>query len=373
MTSRERIITAWNHKEPDRVPIELRISEEARAFPEAERIIEFEQTQADNFLWAPAFDWGFCGLESSYTEEQIREEPDSYRWKSRTEATPSGIFSAVTRHRVGELIASDFHWERRYISDLDDMRNLADSEWRPRPIDTEAFRARDAEIGDRGVPLVGVLHPLGWLVRHATMELVYQWFRTDAPILHRFLEKSNDHIASEVSRAIDAGVGPYFAITAHEMLIPPWIGRDLFDEFVVPYDTIVNDAIHSGGGLIRAHCHGFCMEYLDAMQKMGIDSIEPLEPPPFGDVDLAGAKRSVGDRMLLSGNVLSQYFPTMTKSDVFAAVEGCMRAGKAGGGFSLRTTGGVAATNSVKTPDQMRAVLASIESYIEAGLRFGAY
>ena len=57
MTSRERIITAWNHKEPDRVPIELRISKEARAFPEAAEIIEFEETEADNFLSAPAFDW----------------------------------------------------------------------------------------------------------------------------------------------------------------------------------------------------------------------------------------------------------------------------------------------------------------------------
>jgi hypothetical protein len=77
--------------------------------------------------------------------------------------------------------------------------------------------------------------------------------------------------------------------------------------------------------------------------------------------------------MMLSGNVLSQYFPTMAAEDVRASVRECMRAGAKGGGFSLRTTGGVAATNSVKTPDQMRAVLKAIEAYIDAGLEFGAY
>lgn len=373
MTSRERLLTAWNHEEPDRVPIELQISNEAREFPEAERIIEFVDNEADNFLWAPAFDWGFCGLATESSEELAREEPGVYRWFDRCERTSGGEFTALTRHRVGELIAQDFHWERRYIDTLDDMHRLADAEWSPRPIDIEGFRAAEERIGDRGVPLVGVLHPLGWLVRKANMGEVYQWFRTEPALIHRFLEKANTHVASEVSRAIEAGVGPFFAITAHEMLIPPWIGRDLFDELVMPYDRLVNDAIHRGGGKLRAHCHGFCMEYLDVMQRMGIDSIEPLEPAPFGDVDLARAKREVGDRMMLSGNVVSQRFPQMTAEEVRESVRLCMEAGKPGGSYSLRTTGGVAATNSVKTDDQMRAVLRAIETYIDAGLEFGGY
>jgi hypothetical protein len=372
MTSRERLLAAWNHEETDRVPIELQISAEARRFPEAERIIEFVDGEADNFLGAPAFDWGFCGLATESRIEPGREEP-LYTWKHRSERTASGEFTAVTRHRVGELIAGDFHWERRFIHDLDDMRRLADATWVDQPVDTAAFRAADQRIGGRGVPLVGVLHPLGWLVRHANMSEVYQWFRSERELLHRFLEKANTHVTSQVRHAIAEGVGPFFTVTAHEMLIPPWVGRDIFDEFVVPYDSMVNRAIHEGGGKLRAHCHGFCYEYLDAMQRMGIDSIEPLEPPPFGDVDLAGAKRLVGDRMLLSGNVLSQYFPTMTAEEVGDAVAACIEAGKPGGGFSLRTTGGVAATNSVKTPEQMRAVLCAIEAYIDAGLRFGGY
>ncbi len=169
------------------------------------------------------------------------------------------------------------------------------------------------------------------------------------------------------------GIGPYYSVTAHEMLIPPWIGRPMFDEYVVPYDTGVNRSIHSGGGRLRAHCHGACMEYLEPMHHMGIDAIEPLEPPPFGDVDLARAKRIVGDDMLLSGNVLSQYFPSMSMEEVTEAVRSSIAAAARGGGFSLRTTGGTAATNSVKTPDQMRAVLRSIEAYIDAALKYGEY
>ena len=373
MTSRERLLAAWNHEPTDRVPIELQIAPEARAYPEAEKIMDFVDNQADNFLGAPAFDRGFCGLATESTEETVRKDPGVYTWKRRVEKTPAGEFVAVTRHRVGELIAGDFHWERRYIDNLEDMHRLTEATWEPRPIDADGFKNADIQMGGRGVPLVGVHHPLGWLVRHANMGEVYQWFRTEQPLLHKFLEKANDHIAGELRRAIEAGVGPFFAVTAHEMLIPPWIGRDLYDEFVVPYDTRVNSVIHELGGKLRAHCHGFCMEYLESMQRMGIDSIEPLEPDPFGDVDLADAKRRVGDRMLLSGNVLSQYFPSMTEGEVRSEVKRCMAVGAPGGGYTLRTTGGVAATNSVKTPDQMRAVLRSIETYIEAGMEYGEY
>ena len=115
------------------------------------------------------------------------------------------------------------------------------------------------------------------------------------------------------------------------------------------------------------------MEYLPKMNEMGIDAIEPLESHPLGDVDLAEAKRIVGDQMLLSGNVPSHLFPTLTREEVRQEVRRSISQAARGGGFSLRTTGGVAATNSVKTRDQMVKVLDNIKAYVEAGLEYGSY
>ncbi len=373
MNSQERLLTAWSHREPDRVPIELQIYAAAYEYPEAERVVDFVENEADNFLGVPGADFGFAGLPSGYTEEVIEDVPGDYRRVRRTHATTVGEFTAVTRHNYDEIIASDFKWERRYIDTLEEMERLAGARRSPAPLRVQEHRSAVAKIGTRGIPLVGLWHPLGWLVRNANMEEVYIWLETHPGIMHRYLEATATEVADTVGLMGESGIGPYFTVTAHEMLIPPWMGHAKFDEFIVPYDKRVNDEIHRIGGRLRAHCHGNCMDYLTTMREMGVDAIEPLEPPPFGDVDLSRAKEEVGGDMLLSGNVTSNAFPQMSREEVREQVRAVIRTGGPGGGFTLRTTGGNAATNSVKTREQMIKVLDNIEAYVEAALEFGQY
>ena len=90
-------------------------------------------------------------------------------------------------------------------------------------------------------------------------------------------------------------------------------------------------------------------------------------------MDLAEAKRLVGDRMLLSGNIPSQLFTTMTPEEVRRSVKAAILAAAPGGGFTLRPSGGQAGTGSAQNADQMRHCLRSIEAYIDAALEFGTY
>lgn len=373
MDSRERLLTAWSFQEPDRVPIELRISDSALQYPRGQEIARFVEEQADNFMGAGAVEWGFLGLPSDYTEEVIEDVPGDYLRKRRVHRTEVGEFHALTRHKYEELNATDFHWERRFIHTLDDMQRLADAPRRVPPVNADRFRNNEARIGDRGVPLVGLLHPLGRLVRQATLEHVFAWLAGEPAVIHRFLERSNDQVAATVEAMHAAGVGPHFSVTAHEMLIPPWMSPAMFDEFVFQYDKRVNDTIHRCGGRLRAHCHDKVSRFLVKMSDMGIDALEPLEPPPFGDTDLAEAKRLVGGRMLLSGNIPSQNFLSMALEEVRQCVREAIEKAAPGGGFTLRTTGGTAGTNAVKTPEQMVELLERIQVYIDAGLEFGQY
>jgi hypothetical protein len=370
MTSRERLLAAWSFRAPDRVPIEIDISPEAKTYPEAVRVLSFIRDEADDFIGVPGIDWGFAGLDAAYREEVLSETSEHVRRK-RVYATEAGDFTAITLHRKDEVIGSDFHWERRYVHDLSDLERMAEAVRRRRPTDGTAFAEAGRRIGERGLPQVGVWHPLGWLVRHATMEEVYIWMAQEKRTVHRFLSNANAQVADTVAAAIREGIGPVFGVTAHEMLIPPWMGMAAFDEMVTPYDTAVNAAVHAGGGRVRAHCHGNCGAYLEKFSSIGIDSLEPLEGPPFGDVDLAEAKRRVGDRMLLSGNVASNLFPMMSDAEVRRAVRDAIRDGAAGGGFTLRTTGGHAGTNAAKSREQMVLILRRIETYIDAGLEYG--
>ena len=373
MDSQERLQTAWSHLEADRVPIELQLYSAAYEYPEADRVVEFVENEADNFLGVPGADFGFAGLPSEYSEEVIEVVPGEHRRIRRTHRTAAGDFTAVTRHNHDEIIATDFKWERRFIETLEEMERLATAPREAAPLSTVEHRESVARIGRRGIPLVGLWHPLGWLVRNANMEEVYIWLTTNPRIMHRYLDAASAQVVETVRRMSESGVGPTYSITAHEMLIPPWMGHEKFDEYVVPYDRRVGDEIHRVGGRLRSHCHGNCMDYLQKMLDLGVDAIEPLEPHPFGDVDLEKAKRLVGDRMLLSGNVTSNAFPQMSRQEVREQVRRVIEIGAPGGGFTLRTTGGNAATNSVKTREQMVKVLENIQAYIDAALEFGGY
>ena len=373
MTSRERMLAAASFKEADRVPVELIISPRARELPEAQKIVEFIDTHADNFLGAPAVNWGFFGLDSESSQEIIEDVPGEFRRIKRTHRTEGGDFYAITKHNYPHLDAADYHWERRYITSLEELERLADAPRSPRPISADRHRKAVQKMGDRGVPIVGVAHPLGHLVRQATMEEVYIWLFNEEAVAHRFLQNTCDQICATIRNLGEAGITGWFGTVALEMLIPPWLGHKQFDQVVFPYDKAVNDAVHKIGGQMRSHCHGNCMDFLEKMCDMGIDASEPLEPSPFGDVDLAEAKRRVGDRMLLSGNVPSQDFVSMSREEVRGWVRKTIAEAAPGGGFALRTTGGHAGVNPDLDKPQLHKIIDNVEAYMEAGLEFGQY
>jgi uroporphyrinogen-III decarboxylase len=373
MTSKERLETTASFREPDRIPIELQTSERARELPELERLVEFIDTEADNFLHVPSIDWGFFGMDSEYSEEVIEDIPGEYQKMRRVHRTNAGVFYAITQHFYPHLDSADYHWERRYIETIEEMERLADAPRTVRPLEIEAYRGAVAALGDRAVPLMSLAHPLGTLVRRSKMEEVYMWFLSDPGIIHRYLDNTNRQMRDTILALAEAGVTGWFGTWALEMLIPPWMGQKQFDELIFPYDKMVSDAIHQTGGRHRSHCHGNCMEYLEQMVDMGIDATEPLEPPPFGDIDLAEAKRRVGDRMMLSGNVASQFFNTMDRDEVRASVRKSIKEGARGGGYSLRTTGGHAGLNPDLDKVQLLKIIENVEAYVEAGLEYGTY
>ena len=353
------------------MPIELRLAPAAREDPMAERLVALVDEHADNFIGIPGIDFGFMGLPSEYRETVIEERPGRFRRVHRVHETPVGEFDAITYHPEG---LDNFHWEKRFVSTIEDLDRLIAA---PRSLATwdPDTRQRDLErVGDRGYPRGTLWHPLGTLVRNATHEEVYAWFHTEPDRMHRYAETCTRQIVASMEAMDPLDGAPFCFVTfAHEMLITPWMGHDLFDRYVMPYDREIGQAIHDAGARWRVHCHGNSLTFLERFIELGVDNIEPLEPPPPGDVDLAEASRIADGRMMLSGNIASQYFTTADPDDVRRQVKEAIRVAAPGGGFTLRTTGGNASTGQARDETTKKRIYDNCEAYLLAGLEYGQY
>jgi uroporphyrinogen decarboxylase len=99
-------------------------------------------------------------------------------------------------------------------------------------------------------------------------------------------------------------------------------------------------------------------------EETELDCINPLEPPPMGDCDLAEIKQRSGDRLALMGNLhTTDVMWRGTPEAVREASQQAIEAAGGGGGFIL-STGDQCGRD---TPD------ANLFAMVEAAQTFGRY
>ncbi|MBN1542507.1 hypothetical protein JW992_10205 [candidate division KSB1 bacterium] len=115
------------------------------------------------------------------------------------------------------------------------------------------------------------------------------------------------------------------------------ISPRLFNEFVAPYDSEVIAAAHEAGQRIVYHTCGGMMPILEDIAAMQPDAMETFTPRDMGaDVDLAEAKRRIGDRVCMIGGFDQfHFFKGCTPADTRAAVRRAFESAGEGGGYIL--------------------------------------
>ncbi len=115
------------------------------------------------------------------------------------------------------------------------------------------------------------------------------------------------------------------------------ISPDIFDDFVAPYDSALIEAAHFAGQRISYHTCGGMMPILENIAAMKPDAMETFTPVGMGaDVDLAEAKRRIGDKVCMIGGFDQFHFlKDCTEEETRAEVRRCFEAAGQGGGFIL--------------------------------------
>lgn len=117
----------------------------------------------------------------------------------------------------------------------------------------------------------------------------------DSPdFTHRLSEFAVDQALRFAIAQIEAGADIIGVGDAAASLI----SRDLYDRFVWPHEKRLVDGIHAAGGRVRLHICGRTSHLLDAIARLGCEIVD-LD----NLVDLAAARRAMGPRQVVLGNI----------------------------------------------------------------------
>ena len=237
----------------------------------------------------------------------------------------------------------------------------------PAPAGFDVFRAHRREMGRDAITGGRLVSMVAMLCGMMSFELLLEWVLTEPGLIKLLADEWLRRNTEKVAFLQSQGVGPFWHINGVERASPPMMGPRQWEQLMVPYDGEIIRRIKAGdpGALVHVHCHGRVGTLLDSFLAMGVDSIDPVEPPPQGDIEFAAAKRRAAGRMTLWGNIefldMETGAPDQIEEKVRRAIED---GGKAHMGLF---------PSSVPHERHSEKFLANAQRYLEAGLKYGAF
>ena len=199
-------------------------------------------------------------------------------------------------------------------------------------IDVTGLVEEDKRLGDRGIVMVDTEDPLCAAASLFSMEEFMVIALTEQRLFHRLLEKLSHHVHARTQATAGAFPGHLWRIYGPEYATQPYLPPQLFKEYVVRYTGPMVEMIQKHGGFARIHCHGRIRAVLDYIVEMGAAAIDPIEPPPHGDVELAYVRKRYGKELVLFGNIEFADIENTEPADFEKLVEKSLHDGTQGEG-----------------------------------------
>lgn len=316
LTPRERVLTAFAHEEPDRVPAWCGASPEF--WEKAKRELGIDDDEALRVRFG-----------------------DDFRRVVATGAGPQVTLSA------GATSRTPFGVERRGMGYGQPMthplagasrRQIHDYPW-PDPawMDVSGIRGEAEAWGGRYAVLGGDWSPF-WhdAIDLFGMEHLYLAMYDAPECVDALMQHMVDYYAEVSRRIFDAAadvidiffIGNDLGSQTGPLLSPP-----LFDRFVRPHLARLIDLGHAYGLKVLLHCCGGFAPLIPSLIETGLDGLHAVQPSCVG-MDLRRLKQELGDRILFNGCIDSHHvLIDGTPETVRAATREVIAIMAPGGGF----------------------------------------
>lgn len=309
----------------------------------------------------PPFD-AVCGVHQSELLE-IEEKPtEDPLWIDRhmTYHTPEGPLHSIKRiSTVGEP-----SYTMEYaVKEPEDLKKLLSAPYAPFPFDPEPYRQRSRALGDRGVVNIR-LDQAGYALQRLIGSENLAYFSVDCrDLLLEVLSLFSGRIRELARTVAENGIHGPFAWVGPELFIPPLLSPRDFEDFVYSFDHPLCDEIHNTGGYVWVHCHGRVLDFVERFIDMGVDILNPLEPPKNGDIHMAEAAERFGGRIGLEGNIEIQDILQAEPDRLMELIQSCVEAGNRSGRFLLCPSAGY-----MEYPFPSGRYIENLQLYLRYGL-----
>jgi uroporphyrinogen decarboxylase len=379
LSSKERVLLAIRHKEPDVVPVSPRIDfflqkyygcacwehmlKAAEEF-DFDPIVELGPRLPNYLYWSPT---SYPDIEGVSVRSKFETLPDESTIVEREIITPAGHLTDKSKLSTGSRFFLKARGDVQRLEhmikgpeDLDKLRYLLP--------DPSAKRFQDIKeitenVGDMGLVEVTVHsaidHKAGAVYPPTRMMEDYYLNRG---FVVELLRMFHEYTMAETKAYLESGAETIHGSWYWASLSVGWSPK-IYDDLFAPLIKEHVRLVHDYGAIYHFYDDGKCMPILELLKDAKVDVIDTLTPPPMGDVNLAEAKRRIGDTVCLKGyidlyHVIQKGTPELIANTVREAID----IAAPGGGFILGTS------------DSIRAApVENVRAYFNAGRKFGRY
>jgi len=367
LSGKERLLRVFRQQPTDRIP--FWIWDIDPMFP------------SDQSSWKPFYEW----VEKYELDimrwwhpkfESALSFPTHSKDKSQSSKSNMWEYKSVLNTPMGELIQIYYqpkdggpgYVKKCFVESIEDAKKWLSIPPRIIKPEVASYFELQHKTGDRTMIMAGIgeaMYSVHWMIGSETFSF---WLKEERSLLHEMIDRSYASIENLVKYLLFHDVGDYYGWVGPELCIPPLASPEDFREFVFNYDKRIIDLIHNAGKLVWLHCHGDMKPVLLDFVEMGVDCLNPIEPPPVGGLTLKEAKKLANGRMTLDGGIENSAFDSLEPEEMEKLVEETVAMGKPGGCYILSETG-TPGTWPVLTEKHF----ANYKAFIETGMRLARY
>lgn len=346
ISSRERVMIALSHREPDRVPVDIGEGRqtsiyvqpyvktmEALGFDRQETVVVSPRGVVDGFderfLQAFGIDFRRIGLRVT-PDDQMTESDDSFRDEWGIGWRKVGCFVSPVDHPLKDATMDDlkrYKWpdpadERRFKG----VREEAEFKWKNTDYAIVAKQPSNTYgVLTQSIYLRGMENFFMDLIinKEFASELLKRVTDYHVGLYENYLDMVGDFV-NIVHTSDDLGTqaGPYFSLEMYRELIKPHERRLM--------SAIKNKTVAK----ILYHCDGAITSLMGDLIEIGVDILNPVQPSQ--EMDPTTLKTTFGGEISFHGGIdQHRALTTGTKDDVRKEVELRIRQLAPGGGYIL--------------------------------------